>query len=109
MVANNRPYRPSGIFIVLVICWMFGSAYALQTPQDETPLLQQAAQAVLRSSSAYADQIERCDRIRLANPAPILDQTQWHELPITREQAITALAFLHGRNDFLERNHSKMA
>ena len=88
-------------FVIVVFCIAFTSICATEDGVDSKKVLEHVSRNILKASSDYGLQIRYCNNIISTNQSPKIDKRSLSDLGITREDAVTAIAFLQFRNYFL--------
>jgi hypothetical protein len=71
-------------------------------------VLDHASRKILKSTAAYGDCIEHCDKLVKSSKTPRFDSKKMASLNISREEALTAIAFLKFYNYFQCEREARM-
>lgn len=87
--------------LILTCSMLFGSSCGADVDPESRAIIDHASKNILKATTAYSDRIGYCDKLATSNDAPKLDTKKIDTINATRENILTAIAFLKSRNYFL--------
>ncbi|VAW48870.1 hypothetical protein MNBD_GAMMA04-1717 [hydrothermal vent metagenome] len=98
MGVDNVAYiRP----IVFACSILFVSSCGAGVDTESKEVLDHLSKNILKATTSYGDRIGYCDKLVTSNDVPKLDREKLSSLNATRENILTAVAFLKFNNYFL--------
>ncbi|WP_444932061.1 hypothetical protein ACJJIF_09945 [Microbulbifer sp. SSSA002] len=94
----NKPYLRLAFFF---LCTFIASSCNSEASIESKEVINLASRNVLKSTNSYSEQVSQCNELIDTTTPPILNKKKLNDLKATRENILTAIAFIKYKNDFL--------